>query len=242
MDSIVSENCLYSILGNMTKAEVVRYFAACVEEIEAIICKRTTKYVPNCKYKVNVLPCSSPTIAYMWVTNREIPWMLTGRTHEGSIITDPEDTCVAKGEVNFHGMSAKEQLFAMDWDEIPTTSYEKYVPPNMPGTNSPPVFVRAKADIPGPEYERGTLFCKSPLPQDYKEEYLCSLFAPFNTSRKAIHVTKTGRGNAYIRFPIPTDACFALMLTKKYYDEERNVSLSFDYSIAKEPVKKHYRR
>lgn len=244
MDWVASEHCLYCIYGSMTKDQVLEHFSETVSEIESIICERTNRYVPNCKYKVNVLP-GKPTVVYIWATNREIPWMLTGRTHEGSNISDVKKTPSGNNQACLDGMSAKEQLFAMDWDEIPTAQYEKYIPPNMPGCKEPPIFAQAYADVPGPEYDIGTLFCKSPLPSDYTEDNLCKLFAPFNTSRSALHVTKTGKGNAYIRFPVPTDACFALMLMKKHYDEGRKISLSFDHSIAKEPAKRgnrHYRK
>jgi hypothetical protein len=233
----VSENCLYVVFKpELTEARIRSYFAGLIKEVEEIICERSSTYVPNCKYVINIPPISNTgkSYAYIWVTSKEVAHIIVGRNYDGSFISDAsKDVDVDDGP-----KSAKDTLFKMDWDFTPilsTAKCEKYAPKPVEGCTIPPFVIRAKAEDPGAEYTFGTLFCKSPLPKTYKESYLHELFSPFNTSdTESIQVTKTLAGNAYIRFPKKIDACFALMLTKKHVDQERNLVLSFDHALFRE--------
>ena len=229
----VSENCLYVVFKpKLTQGQIYSYFESLISDVEVNICKRSSTYVPNCKHIINILPVSEgdKSPAYVWVTNKQVLNMITGYNYDGSVIVS------APVESHNEPKSAKDTLFTMDWDmrpvlSRPTEYHEKYSAKAVDGCTLTPFFAKARACDPGPEYTFGTLFCKSPLPKTYKESYLVELFAPFNTSETdSIYVTKTYKGNAYVKFPNKIDACFALMLTKKYYDVNRDLMLCFDHA------------
>lgn len=233
--TVSSDNCMYAIFGYASEEDVYKYMASTIKDVEATICARCESYVPDCKYIINIPRRTeeSRTYAYIWVTSKPVLWMLTGKNHDGATL----DTVPRKLTPLISDVSVSKQLFAADWSETLPVIFEEYVIPVMLENTIKPFFLRAIATYPSEEYDVGTLYCKTILPQGYNESFLVNLFAPFNHSRHPVQVTKTYKGNAYIKFPNEADACFALMLTKKHYDVERQILLSFDYALVRSQPK-----
>ena len=240
--SYVSENCAYFVFKPQLSSDVIcKYFEDTVREIDAIVCERSKSYVSNCTHYANIPPSTAndKSHAYLWVESKEILRVFMGRNHDGTAIRD--STAVSSRIADNSSKGVKDTLFNMDWSfssiETPVVHYEKYVVKPVPGYERSPFVCQAKGIMSDETYDFGTLFCRTPLPGWYKEEYLFEIFQTFNTNKAVpVNVTKTFKGNAYIKFPIASDACFALMMTKKYRDVSREVELSFDHALYREPT------
>lgn len=237
---VVSFRCVNMVFQKSSHEEIHSYVASAVESIENEVRKRVSSYVPNCEWDINIVTLRGGVAraAYVWLTSEPVVSMLLGLTHEGGVVASGP---VSEGN-SFEGLPLKDQLFMMDWHEIPTSQWSVFPLPDEVRCDKPPRISRARATIPDECFERGKLFCKTPLPDDYTNERIVSLFAPFNTNKKSVHVTRTPRGNVYVEFFTHTDSCFALMMRKKYYDAEKDIELSFDYALAKEPSSRRTKR
>lgn len=236
-----SDNCMYWFFDVKLKEEDIRsYVVDVIHEVNDIVKQRIPGYVEECQYFINVPPASnlSKSYCYVWVSSKEVLRIMTGRNHDGSSVRNPPNHAEKAG-------NEKLSVFAMDWsymEDEPEVYYPKYELPLIEGYDIPATCSQARVTEPSEEYVFGTLYCKSTLADRYDEVYLRNIFSRFNTSSyKDIQVTKTATNNAYISFPNKIDACFALLLTKKYKVREHGDELSFDYAIFKErktPFKK----
>jgi len=227
----ITEHCLYVLIGNMSLEDVRTYISTILKpEVELMVSQQCSTYVPDCRFIINY---TSQKYCFVWVTSKEVFRLLVGRDYKGTHITE---STTSGTENKLVGLTPR-NLFDIDWSETEPIVHEfkKFKAPLWKGSPAP-IFEPAKVKRIGVGYKEGSLFCKTKLPTNYSETELIRIFSPFNT-QGALTVAKTANGNAFINFTYVDDAYFALCMTKKYYDKEAELELSFDYAYKREKSK-----
>ena len=216
-----TEHCMYVISGPLTEMELIDYIERVVKDVEAEISIRNQHYASGGLFKVN-MPTNKQGegvgYAFAWFTRKEVFFMLSGRDYDGAVI------------VTDYTQTPMDDLLNDDWSE-PIRVNRMYVIPDNED-NHTPLFKPAYADrVPEGDAE-GVLFCDTVLPDTITDDDLSKLFVPFVTTGE-LEITRTRRGNAYVRFSNVDDAYFALMMMKKH--RFGDMMLCFSHSWSEPP-------
>jgi hypothetical protein len=233
----VTEHCLYVLTRTLDINETEAYITNVVADVERIICTRSSTYVPDCKFIINTPPNNGLDMGnghcFLWVTSVEVFRTLIGKNYDGTIIISVVTMSPKESETkHVERATAFNTNWADEIDEKPAV-ITQYIPPAVFDTKNESLDIKfytaTFARVDSYTHNDGTLFCQSKLPREYRDEDLCTLFAPF-VVRGTMTVKQTPSGNAIITFTDKDSAYFALCMRKKYYDEKYKFTLSFDHA------------
>jgi len=234
----VTKNCAYVLIFDFEYQEFVEYLEKVVKEAETEVKMRCDTYSGGCLFSINMpsrtvknfVPKHGIGYAYVWFTKPEVLALLVGLDYDGSEI--PAASTITDSPIEIEATSVKDELFSGNWSE-PIKIGKCFKSTVETNSKSVPIFKYAIEERVPRTMAEGTLYCPSVLPEKVDTEYLMKLFLPYATTGP-LRIVITTRRNAYIEFPFPDDAYFALSMNRKHLVEE-NLIISFTHSNCKAP-------